>query len=238
MSSGPTSPISKWARHRTKNDGTPTKPKPKPDFHNTFVKLAYTYNPSTMQFTDNIKVGIRLKAGLVGPKELILTAWKDPCLRENIACGLAHARVCARLASPSLSSACASAHRYIGDEGFNYVKLTSSEQLQILLEALGAAEDPRGSKVTPFKFAEDYDEMRAVLMAKDKPVIQISDTNVITGRYWPLEHYLKDLGFIKLEEGGLRPQSTDRNGLDFDANALIEEAIDCATSFGWRVERA
>ena len=43
--------------------------------------LEYTFNPATQEYTDKMRLGVRLKAGLKNPKGFIEAAWAAPAHR-------------------------------------------------------------------------------------------------------------------------------------------------------------
>ena len=45
--------------------------------------LAYTWNPTTQQWTTNMKLGIRLKQSISNPKGFVEEAWASPSLCEK-----------------------------------------------------------------------------------------------------------------------------------------------------------
>ena len=80
--SAPATPISKnkWGKLKA---GTPS-PNRAPNWKTTEVSLEYCYNPSTKEYTDKMRLGATLKAGLKNPKGIIQDAWGSACLQEQI----------------------------------------------------------------------------------------------------------------------------------------------------------
>ena len=75
---------------------------------------------------------------------------------------------------------CASLSRRYGAKA-NNVKVHTSEQVKELITALADETDANGKRVTPFTYAETYNEMYAELMARDKPILRFSrQTDLLT----------------------------------------------------------
>ena len=49
----------------------------------TEAVLAYNWNPTTQQMTTNMKLGIRIKKSITGPKGFVEDAWAAPSLCEK-----------------------------------------------------------------------------------------------------------------------------------------------------------
>ena len=123
--------------------------------------------------------------------------------------------------------------------GANNVKVHTSEQVKQLLAALADEKDDNGKNVSPFTYAETYDEMYAALMTKDKPVLQVSkQTDIITvrGRIWPLEEFLQSIGFIKMGNEMIVTASAATENGGFDA--VLADVKLLAETYGWMVEEA
>ena len=84
MYGAPSSPISKAHKWGKLKDPTKTPPtKPPADFQSTFVKLENTWDPAKKEYTANMRLCVRLKAGLKAPKQLLTCAWTGPGLQES-----------------------------------------------------------------------------------------------------------------------------------------------------------
>ena len=84
MYGAPSSPISKAHKWGKLTDPTKTPPtKPSADFQSTFVKLENTWDPAKKEYTANVRLCVRLKAGLKAPKQLLTCAWSGPGLQEQ-----------------------------------------------------------------------------------------------------------------------------------------------------------
>ena len=84
MSNAPQSPIAKAKKWGKLKDPTKTPPTKVPaDFESTFVKLENTWDPAKKEYTANVRLCVRLKAGLKAPKQLLARAWAGPGLQES-----------------------------------------------------------------------------------------------------------------------------------------------------------
>ena len=134
---------------------------------------------------------------------------------------------------------CASLSRRYGNSA-NNVRVHTSEQVKELISALADETDVNGKRVTPFTYAETYNEMYAELMARDKPILRFcrqTDLLSLTGRLWPLEAFLESLGFAKMPEGMIITASgaAQNGGLD----AVLADVQMLAKTYGcWRLVEA
>ena len=84
MSNAPQSPIAKAKKWGKLKDPTKTPPTKVPaDFDATFVKLENTWDPSKKEYSANLRLCVRMKAGLRAPKQLLTRAWAGPGLQES-----------------------------------------------------------------------------------------------------------------------------------------------------------
>ena len=194
MADGPSSPINKVKARKFKSPQTAQRTMSAKGADQTTFHLEYTFNPTTQQHTDNMRLGVHLKRTLVSQRDLIQGAWAAPALGENMYRPLPP-RACT---APHISHVdCACIHSTFHD-GVNWVKVRSMEQVDQLYAALEDIKDNVGKEVGPISFPAEYLEMYRILAQKEKPTIQIDETVddvAIIGITYPLRFFLEEAGF-------------------------------------------
>ena len=119
----------------------------------------------------------------------------------------------------------------------NKIKVYSAEQVAMLLEVLGEEHTEDGKCCLPFKYALDYEDKLNELRTRPQSIKMIvkEDDITITGKTYPLHHYLDQIGFTKDPEGSNEYHPTD---LLSDFPALAQEVVDLCDSFGWNTVEA
>ena len=139
--------------------------------------------------------------------------------------------------SPLTHTCCTSRASCRYHNNTNHVKVHTSEQVKQLVTVLSEETDDNNKFPTPFKFTDNYDDMYAQLMLKDKPVLSMNrqtDIITLTGKVWPLELFLHSLGFVKFNsEMVITTSSAEAHG-GFDAITADVRAL--AHTYGWKIE--
>ena len=226
----------KWSAFRTPDRVVPAKKKS----NCTTFTLEKAFDPVKQVYTDNVRLGVCLKAGIKNPKGFIEQAWAAPALGEapwsvrfTCASPRVHPHPTCTFTSPHPSRAmmCLSCLcRYY--DSVNYVVVKTASQVDILLAAIKERRDEHGRDAQPFEMSEEFQSVYNQLATKVKPLIHIKqdeDDVTITGKTFSLSAFLDEIGF-EPTGGAFHPKD-----LLAEFDELIGDVKEMAATYGWSV---